>query len=196
MYESAFATGIESLLPSNTAFNDLLATGKLPATAMFAPDSLPKPAGFEVFFGTPNLVKTSYRNAVLADAVANPTAPKHPLRLAAYKNDLLKQNWTPAQPMLMCGGNADPTVFYALNTQGAQAYFASKGVPAQAVAVLDVDSAPTGATDPFAAAKVGFAQTKASTAAAGGATAVAQNYHGGLVPPFCNAAARGYFSQF
>jgi hypothetical protein len=25
---------------------------------------------------------------------------------------------------------------------------------------------------------------------------VAQNYHGGLVPPFCNAAARGYFSQF
>ncbi len=196
MYESAFATGIESLLPSNTALNDLLATGKLPATAMFAPDSLPKPAGFEVFFGTPNLVKTSYRNAVLADAVANPTAPKHPLRVAAHKNDLLKQNWTPAQPMLMCGGNADPTVFYALNTQGAQAYFASKGVPAQAVAVLDVDSAPTGATDPFAAAKVGFAQTKASTAAAGGATAVAQNYHGGLVPPFCNAAARGYFSQF
>ena len=196
MYESAFATGIESLLPSNTALNDLLATGKLPATVMFAPDSLPKPAGFEVFFGTPNLVKTSYRNAVLADAVANPTAPKHPLRVAAYKNDLLKQNWTPAQPMLMCGGNADPTVFFALNTQGAQAYFASKGVPAQAVAVLDVDSAPTGATDPFAAAKVGFAQTKASTAAGGGATAVAQNYHGGLVPPFCNAAARGYFSQF
>lgn len=98
--------------------------------------------------------------------------------------------------MLLCGGNADPTVFYALNTQGAQAYFASKGVPAQAVAVLDVDSAPTGATDPFAAAKLGFAQAKASTAAAGGATAVAQAYHGSLVPPFCNAAARGYFAQF
>lgn len=196
MYEPAFATGIESLLPSNTSQNDLLATGKLPATAMFAPDSLPKPAGFEVFFGTPNLVKTSYRNAVLADAAANPTEPQHPLRVAANKNDLLKQNWTPAQPMLLCGGNADPTVFFALNTQGAQAYFASKGVPAQAVTVLDVDSAPTGSTDPFAAAKVGFAQTKAGIAAAGGATAVAQNYHGGLVPPFCNAAARGYFSQF
>jgi acetyl esterase/lipase len=196
MYEATYATGIESLLPSNTALNDLLATGKLPATALFATDSLPKPAGFELFFGTPNLIKTSYRNAVLADAAANPTAPKHPLRVAAYKNDLLSLNWTPTQPMLMCGGNADPTVFYALNTQGAQAYFAGKGVPAAAVAVLDVDSAPTGATDRFAAAKVGFAQAKASTAAAGGATAVLQNYHGGLVPPFCNAAARGYFAQF
>lgn len=196
MYEAIYATDIESLLPSNTALSDLLTAGKLPSTALFAADSLPRPAGFEVFFGAKNLIKTSYRNAVLADAAANPTAPKHPLRVAAYKNDLLSLNWTPTQPMLMCGGNADPTVFYALNTQGAQAYFAGKGVPAQAVAVLDVDSAPTGATDPFAAAKLGFAQAKASTAAAGGATAVAQAYHGSLVPPFCNAAARGYFAQF
>jgi acetyl esterase/lipase len=195
MYEANYATGIESLLPSNTALNDLLTTGKLPSTALFATDSLPKPAGFEVFFGSPSLIKTSYRNAVLADAAANPTAPKHPLRVAAYKNDLLSLNWTPTQPMLMCGGNADPTVFYALNTQGAQAYFAGKGVPAQATVVLDVDSAPTGGTDPFAAAKVGFAQAKAGVAV-GGASAVAQAYHGSLVPPFCNAAARGYFAQF
>lgn len=197
MYEAAFATGIETLLPSNTAFNDLLAQGKLPATFMF--EGTAPSAQFAPFFGTPNLVKTSYRNALLADAVANPTAPKHPLRVAAQKNDLLKQNWTPAQPMLLCGGNADPTVFFALNTQGAQAYFGSKGVPAQAVTVLDVDSAATGATDPFALAKGGFAQSKAATGAAAGAnaaSAVAQAYHGGLVPPFCNAAARGYFSQF
>lgn len=196
MYDPAYVNGIESVLPSTTSFTTLLTQGKLPATALFAADSLPKPAGFELFFGTPSLIKTSYRNTLLTDAAANPTAPKHPLRVAAYKNDLLQQNWTPQQPMLLCGGNADPTVFYALNTQGAQAYFASKGVPAQAVAVLDVDSAPTGATDPFAAAKLGFAQAKASTAAAGGATAVAQAYHGSLVPPFCNAAARGYFAQF
>lgn len=195
MYEAAYAPTIESLLPSNTAQNDLLATGKLPATALFAADSLPQPAGFGLFYGANNLVKTSYRNAVLADAVTNPTAPKHPLRIAAYKNDLLQQNWTPAQPMLLCGGNADPTVFYALNTQGAQAHFAAKGVPAQAVTVVDVDSAAASAADPFAAAKGGFALAKAA-AAAGGASAVAQAYHGGLVPPFCNAAARGYFSQF
>ena len=192
MYEAPYATGIETLAPSAAP----LPPSALPATALFAADSLPQPAGFGLFFGTPNLIKTSYRNAALADAVANPTAPKHPLRVAAFKNDLLKQNWTPAQPMLLCGGNADPTVFYALNTQGAQAYFAGKGVPTQAVAVLDVDSAPTGATDPFAAAKVGFAMSKSSTATAGGASAVLQAYHGGLVPPFCNAAARGYFTQF
>ena len=192
MYEAPYAAGIETLVPSAAP----LPAGALPQTALFAADSQPQPPGFGLFFGTPNLIKTSYRNAVLADAAANPNAPKHPLRVAAYKNDLLRQNWTPAQPMLLCGGNADPTVFYVLNTQGAQAYFAGKGVPAQAVAVLDVDSAPTSATDPFAAAKVGFATSKSNTAAAGGAAAVLQNYHGGLVPPFCNAAARGYFTQF
>ena len=85
--------------------------------------------------------------------------------MAAYKNDLLKQNWTPAQPMLLCGGNADPTVFYNVNTQGAQAYFASKGVPAQAVMVLDVDTAPT-AGDGFDAARAGFGQAKSATATA------------------------------
>ncbi|MDP3132067.1 MAG: prolyl oligopeptidase family serine peptidase [Burkholderiaceae bacterium] len=197
MYEAAFATGIETLLPTNLAQNDLFTQGKLPPAFMFE-GTAPAPQ-FAPFFGTPNLVKTSYRNAVVADVVANPTAPKHPLRVAAQKNDLLQQNWTPAQPMLLCGGNADPTVFFALNTQGAQAYFASKGVPAQAVTVLDVDSAPTSAADPFALAKGGFAQSKAATIAAAGAnaaSAVAQAYHGGLVPPFCNAAARGYFSQF
>lgn len=195
MYETAYASTIETLLPSTTTQSVLLSTGKIPATAFFAADSLPKPTGFEAFFGAGNLIKTSYRNTYLADAVANPTSPKHPLRIAANKNDLLKQNWIPNKPMLLCGGNADPTVFFALNTQGAQAYFAGKGVPAQAVTVLDVDSAPTSASDPFALAKGGFAQAKAATAA-GGATAVVQAYHGSLVPPFCNAAARGYFGQF
>jgi len=192
MYEASYASGIETLLPSPTP----LPPGALPATALFAVDSLPKPAGYELFFGTPNLIKTSYREAVLADVAANPTVPQHPLRVAAFRNDLLKQNWTPAQPMLLCGGNADPTVFYALNTEGAQTYFAGKGVPAQAVTVLDVDSTSTGATDPFAAVKAGFATLKSDTATAGGAAAVFQNYHSGLVFPFCHAAARGYFTQF
>jgi len=55
--------------------------------------------------------------------------------------------------------------------------------------------APSGADDPFAAAKAGFAQAKAATAAQGGANAVVQAYHGGLVPPFCTAAARGFIQQ-
>jgi acetyl esterase/lipase len=191
MYEAAFATGIETLLPSTTATATLIGSGKLPASAMFAADSQPQPFG-NFGFGTPNLIKTSYRNAVLADAQSNPTAPQHPLRVAAFRNDLLKQNWTPVQPMLLCGGNQDPTVFYGINTTAAKTYFNGKGVPDIAVTVLDVDSAPTGQTDPFALAKGGFAQLKAATTPAD----VLAKYHGELVPPFCNAAAKGYFAQF
>jgi acetyl esterase/lipase len=192
LYESQFATGIDKLLPTTLPFNDLFTTGKLPQAFLFAGTAtVPQ---FAPFFGTPNLVKTSYRQAVLADIQANRTAPQHPLRVASKANDLL--NFTPNKPMLLCGGNADPTVFFSVNSQGAQAYFAANGAPAPVVTVLDVDSAPTGPTDPFALAKGGFAQAKAATAAAGGAEAVIRNYHGSLVPPFCQAAARGFFSQF
>lgn len=197
IYESAYATGIDTLLPSTTPLDTptvgLLQTGKLPALALFNTASQPQPADFGPFFGASNLIKTSFRNAVLADILANPTTPTHPLRVASVKNSLL--DWTPNKPMLLCGGNADPTVFFALNASATKAYFTSKGVPDPVVTVLDVDSAPTSATDPFALAKGGFAQAKAA-AAAGGAAAVVQAYHGGLVPPFCQAAAKGYFSQF
>ena len=213
IYEDKFVTGIETLLPSTTPLNGtstgLLETGKLPATFLFAGTaSSPQ---FAPFFGTPNLIKTSFRQAVLADIVANPTTPTHPLRVASVKNSLL--DWTPNKPMLLCGGNGDPTVFFGVNTTAAKAYFTSKGVPDPVVTTLDVDSAPTSAADPFALAKGGFGQLKAKTAAdaaaaatAAGktplevqiaaATAVVQAYHGGLVPPFCQAAAKGYFSQF
>ena len=40
------------------------------------------------------------------------------------------------------------------------------------------------------------APATAAAAGANAAVAVTAAYHGGLVPPFCNAAARGFFSQF
>ena len=172
---------------------------------------------FALGFGASPLVSNSARLAYLLDAVANPdgavpalttgaqpAAPKHPMRIAGKLNDL--RNWTPTRPVLLCAGNADPTVFYSLNTQLMQGYWSAPS-PARPAAglltVLDVDSAPTGAADPYAAAKGGFAQAKAGTAQSavaagatdGGASAVVQAYHGGLVPPFCNAAARGFFQQ-
>ena len=107
------------------------------------------------------------------------------------------RNWTPQRPMLLGGGRADPTVFYSLNTQVMQGFWSAPSPAAAAagrVSVLDVDSAP-GANDPFAPVKMGFASAKAAMAAAGGANAVVQSYHGTLVPPFCNAAARAYFQQ-
>ncbi|MES2071834.1 MAG: lipase family protein [Pseudomonadota bacterium] len=210
IYESKYATGIESLLPGSLSLTGLFTSGKLPQAALFAKDSLPGPLtpAFAVFFGDGNLIKTSFRNTYLADMQANPCGvnPADPLnctpasgfRKAGVKNDL--RNYVPNVPVMLCGGNGDPTVFFA-STQATAGYFLAKGLPAAALTVLDVDSAPTGATDPFAAVKVGFAQTKAGAIAAAiaahvdPAVAVAGAYHGTLVPPFCTAAARGFFQQ-
>jgi hypothetical protein len=226
LYEAAYATGIETLLPGIYDFTTVITSGKLPQTALFsntppAPAfaSITPPTGtgatdalFAVGFGPSNLIKNSARLSYLQDAMASPDgvfptftngAPsagaKNPLRIAAVKNDL--RGWSPAAPVLLCAGNGDPTIFYSLNT-GVMAALWAPQVAARLVTVLDVDSAVTGATDPFAAAKLGFAQSKTATinaAIAAGkdpATAVVSSYHGGLVPPFCNAAARGFFSQF
>ncbi|MBC7918179.1 MAG: alpha/beta hydrolase [Rhodoferax sp.] len=224
IYESAYATGIETLLPGSLGFSELFTTGKLPQSALFSSTppapafaAITPPTGtgptdalFAAGFGTSNLIKNSARLAYLMDAMANPdgvvpaftngmpaTAPASTLRIAAKKNDL--RGWTPAAPVLLCAGSGDPTVFYSLNTQVMGALWA--GLPAGLVTVLDVDSAAgaPGPTNPFFAAKAGFAQLKAQTAAAAGANAavaVTTAYHGSLVPPFCNAAARGFFSQF
>ncbi len=210
IYEDPYANGIETLLPGALTFNGLFAANKLPALAMFAKASLPGPSSpaFAAFFGDGNLIKATFRNTVLADAQKNPCnanpanplncAPANAFRKAGVKNDL--RTYIPKVPTMLCGGNGDPTVFFA-STQATQAYFLSNGMPAAALTVLDVDSAPTSAADPFAAAKVGFGQSKSSTIAAAvaaktdPAVAVANVYHGTLVPPFCNAAARAFFQS-
>jgi pimeloyl-ACP methyl ester carboxylesterase len=210
VYEAQYATGIETLLPGPLTTTQLFASGKLPQTALFAADSQPGPSSpaFAAFFGSGNLVKSSFRTTYLVDALQNPCntsagavvpcSPANPFRKAALKNDL--RNFVPTVPTMLCGGNADPTVFYA-NTQAMQAFFLSQGMPAAALTVLDVDSSPTSATDPFAAAKVGFGQAKTATinaavaANANPTQAVATAYHATLVYPFCAAAVRGYFQS-
>ncbi|WOO31603.1 alpha/beta hydrolase [Diaphorobacter limosus] len=224
MFEAAYATGIEQLLPSATPLATLVAQGKLPQTQLFS-STPPAPAFaaitpptqppalaplFALGFGSNNLVKNSARLAYLQDAAANPdgavpnattgaqaAAPQHPLRKAFKANDL--RNWKPQRPVLLCGGNADPTVFYGANTALMQNLWSNPAsplaLPAGLLTVLDVDSASAGAADPFAAVKAGFAQAKAGAAAQGGANAVVQAYHGSLVPPFCNVAARAFFQQ-
>ena len=242
IYEPAYASGIDTLLPTDISISTLTAPGgRLPQTALFSrtpptapPGSPPSlqptlnaisppttPAAqaplFALGFGASNLITNQARLNYLLDAIASPDGavpvittgapaanPANPIRIANKKNDL--RNWTPKRPVLLCGGNSDPTVFYSVNTQLMQAFWSSPSpaaAPAGLVTVLDVDSAPTGTADPYAAAKVGFSQAKATTAAAaisagasdGGASAVTQAYHGSLVPPFCNTAARGFFQQ-
>ena len=160
---------------------------------------------FALGFGSSYLINNSARLSYLLDATQNPdgavptpttglpaSSPANAMRSALKTNDL--RGWTPSKPMLLCGGNGDPTVFYSVNTGLMQTLWSSL-VTGGLVTVLDVDSNPTGVNDPFAAAKVGFATLKQQTGTAGGAAAVLQNYHGALVPPFCTAAARGFFQQ-
>ncbi|HLP31799.1 MAG TPA: hypothetical protein VK150_10580, partial [Geothrix sp.] len=82
----------------------------------------------------------------------------------------------------------DPTVFFSVNTQAAQADFASRNVLVPAFNLENQESlAPLGTTT-AALLYGGFQQKKA----AAGDQVLAQ-YHGTLVPPFCTAIARGFF---
>jgi len=223
IYDPMYATGIDTLLPTTTPLTTLFTQGKLPQTALFnsttpvtgngtldAALAVPANPLFALGFGSPNLILNSVRVAYALDALASPdgavptpqpglpvaTAPQFGLRADLKTNDMRNPVWAPNAPMLLCGGNGDPTVFFSVNAQTMQAFWGALALPAGLITVLDVDSAPTGVSDPFAAAKVGFAQAKAAVFAAGGQNAVVQEYHGTLVPPFCAASARGFFSQF
>lgn len=226
VFEDAYAGSIEGLLPNVTPIDQLIASGALPQLQLFHDSvwntgsaqldaTLDVPANplFALGFGPANLVKDTYRLDYIMDALGNPDgavptqtnlmtapAPQNTLRQAFKLNDM--RNWVPESPVFMCGGENDPVVFFSVNTQVMQAFWTYVAPPASPllVTVLDVDSAITGPTDPFALAKGGFAQAEAQidAAAGGGAAgqqARTQSYHT-TVAPFCSAAARGFFSQF
>jgi acetyl esterase/lipase len=255
LYSATYATGIETLLPSDTPIDTIFSTGLLPETAVFdsttpvvsipgqaqlsgeltALLSVPGSPGypipltpqqvalFSVGFGSPYLVNNSYRVLYAEDALSNPdgalplptikagvplaaVAPTQPLRLAFYKNDLRNGisgtgTWAPTSPTLLCGGDADPTVFFSVNTQTMEAFW-SPLVTAGLITVLDVNGTPGGS---FEAIQAGFQESQAAqlayyqTAAGGGLSLAAaeelivEGYHTS-VAPFCAAAARAFFS--
>src|SRR5579863_323518 len=137
VFESQYASGIDSLLPTTTPRSQLYAEGKLPEFTLFsatppapafAADTPPStPANLaEVFalgFGAGNLLQNSYRLSYLQDAQANPDGgwpavttgvaaakPALSWRQALATNDL--RNWVPTAPVLLCGGDQDPLVFW------------------------------------------------------------------------------------
>jgi hypothetical protein len=198
-------------LPSSVLFSS---TPPAPEFASITPATTPAPLApiFALGFGSGDLVNNAYRLDYLRDEQANPdggfptvmtgvpaTSPANGLRQDLKTNDL--RNWTPSAPVLLCAGNQDPTVFY-LNTQLIQAYWGTNA-PAAAVTVLDVDSA-VASGDPYSALKNEFSVAKGVVAANaivqgatdGGANAVLQAYHGGLVPPFCLSAVKSFFDGF
>jgi hypothetical protein len=223
LFEAKYAPTIEGLLPSTSPVSQLRAAGKLPDSAIFS-STPPDPAyasftpatapaalapAFAIGFGTDFLITNAYRLGFLQDAQKAPdgsfpaatdglppSAPMHPLRQDLKTNDL--RTWSPSAPVLLCGGDTDPTVFF-FNTQLMQQYWTAH--PASpAPVVLDVDAGVT-AGDPYASIKKDFAIAKdvvRAKAVLGGATdggdaAVLEVYHAGLVPPFCISAVKSFF---
>jgi len=226
VFESQYAPGIDSLLPNTTPRSQLYSEGKLPEFALFsstppapafAADTPPTtPANLaEVFalgFGAGNLIQNSYRLSYLEDAQANPDGgwpavttgvaaakPAVPWRQALATNDL--RNWVPTAPVLLCGGDQDPLVFW-LNTDLMQRYWAAHAPASAPLSVLDLDAAAS-SNDPYVNLKQEFAIAKdliAASAIAQGATdggklAVAEAYHTLLVAPFCFAAVKVFFAN-
>ena len=227
VFESPYAAGIDSLLPTTTTRSDLYAQHKLPQFALFsstppapafAADTPPSQpvnlaAVFAQGFGSGNLLNNSYRLSYLQDAQSNPdggfpalttgvvaAAPALPFRQALRINDL--RDWTPNSPLLLCGGDVDPLVFW-LNTQLMQAYWSSRATAPSQISVLDLEAAAS-SNDPYASLKQDFAVAKALVATTaiqqgatdGGAFAVAEAYHAELVAPFCFAAVKSFFGGY
>jgi pimeloyl-ACP methyl ester carboxylesterase len=255
IYSTTYATGIETLLPSNTTLGDttvaslpalgeVYTEGLLPELALFdsttpvvsipgetalsavltAALAIPSnPANpftplFDEGFGSPYLLNNDFRVAYAEDAATNPDGavstppqagvplaaapPTQTLRLALYKNDLRNGAWAPESPTLLCGGDADPTVLFGVNTGTMAAFWSA--LPAGLVTVLDVNATPSG---PFAAIQTGFIASQAALleyyqSAAGGSLSLAAaeaqviaSYHGNVLP-YCALAAYAFFSQF
>ena len=206
IYPPAYAATMETVGPSDTPAATLVAQGKLPPF-LFANDEPDYPtlsAAQQANFGPPaqSLVKTSYLQAAVADAAANPCpfassteplacAPENAARKAWHRNDL--RTFTPTVPLLMCGGHGDTEVPFA-NATLTYAYFQNHGAAASTLAPLDVDS-PTTAGDPWATAKAAFVAARSGVIAAGDDPSTTDNYHA-LAQAACGVAARDFFKTF
>ncbi len=223
VFAEPYASDIVGLLPSTMSISSIYAASLLPRSALFSstppapqyanitPATIPSDLAvvFSQGFGTGYLITNAYRLSYLEDQSANPdgglpvmttslppASPGNALRQDLKTNDL--RNWRPSAPLLLCGGNEDPEVFF-FNTELMQAYWSANPPPGTVTAV-DIDSPPA-AGDPYSNEKTGFAAAVNAVqvaAIAGGATdgghvAVLQAYHAQLLPPFCLAAVKRFF---
>ena len=123
-------------------------------------------------------------------------SPKQSLRVHLKANDL--RNWVRSAPTLLCGGNADPTVFF-INTTLMQNYWTTHP-PASRPVFLDIDSAASSG-DPYGTLETAFdvakdlvrTQAVLGGASDGGDAAALDACHAVLVPPFCLSAVKSFF---
>jgi len=205
LFDSTTPTSATGIPAVDGAADQLLAVPASP------PYSASQVALFDLGFGSSYLVNNSYRLGYVDDAVINGdqaemtligggTLSSSNVALAATSavglrkdlamNDMRSGAWFPMAPMLMCGGDADPTVYF----QNAQIMAAlwTPYVQGGLVSVLDLNGAPQ-AGNPFAPLQVALQQTEAQLVAADGARAIA-SFHT-TEAPFCMVAARGFFAQ-
>jgi hypothetical protein len=211
IFAAPYASDVIGLLPSTLPITTIYANNQLPQAlfssmppapqyASITPATTPAvlASAFAQGFGNPFLVTNGYRLSYLQDAQANPdggfptlttgvpaASPTDPLRQDAKTNDL--RNWSPGAPVLLCGADQDPDVFF-FNLQLMQTYWTAH--PGTATPTY-VDLETTGA--PFAVEKAGFAAAKTVFLVQGGQTEVLANYHATLVPPFCLAIVKSFF---
>ena len=200
----------------STALTEALS---VPTTATVPPSEAADVPLFDLGFGSPYLINNSVRVAYALDAATDPdgedtfitmaaaspalapAAPTYPLRSAFYQNDM--RTWfgslLPSAPLLLCGGENDPTVYF-FNTETMAAYWSA--LPAGALTVLDVDPA-SGPSGTFAALQAEFQGLEMQSIAALEATGLtatqaeeelAPDYHTD-VEPFCLLGARAFFNQ-
>jgi hypothetical protein len=205
LFDSTTPTSATGIGPVDAAADQLLA---IPASP---PYSISQAALFDLGFGNPYLVNNSYRVGYVDDAIVNPDEAEMTLvgggmlttsnvGLAATSsvgfrkdlalNDMRAGGWSPQEPMLMCGGDQDPTVFF--QNEQIMAALWTPFVAGGLVSVLDLNGAPQ-AGNPFAPLQVALQQTEAQLITANGPAAVA-SFHT-IEAPFCLVAARGFFAQ-
>jgi alpha-beta hydrolase superfamily lysophospholipase len=225
VFAAQYAPTIATLLPSAMSRSQIYAAGLLPQTALL--DSTPPTAAYAALtpatvpavlapvfaqgFGADALITNAYRLSYLKDAQANPdggfptltndvpaAAPVLPWRRALKLNDL--RSWIPVAPIMLCGGDEDPEVYYQ-NTQLMQAYWAAYAPAATPVSVLDLDSStPSAGVDGTLQSDFQLAKKAVAAAAVlqgatdGGTTAVFEAYHATLVAPFCLAAVINFLN--
>jgi hypothetical protein len=205
-FDSATPTSATGNTTLDTAADELLA---LPGSPPYSPSLA---ALFDLGFGNPYLVNNSYRVAWVDAALLNPdqaemtligggTLTESDVGLASGTvdvgmrqdlalNDMRNGGWFPQEPMLLCGGDQDPTVYFT-NAQIMAAEW-TPFVQGGLVTVLDLNGTPQ-AGNPFAPLQVGLQATEQQLVAANGAAAI-ESFHT-TEAPFCMVAARDFFAK-
>jgi hypothetical protein len=185
VYQSPYDKIAPTLFPTDVPRDDLESQGLLPSDQN----------SFTLLFGTNGLLTDTFKQHYLGALAGTDTS--------GYRDDLVKNTlvgangstvitWAPTHPMAICGGANDPTVFWQPNGAIAGGLL-NQAAGANLVTTWNLEVAPA-QSDPTYPIFAGFAAQEQQTLAAGGVTALQSVYHGELVPPFCNALARGFFS--